>query len=485
MAKDGYKVQLDVYDLSNVLTRLLFMSDLGHAIVAMEMGWVKSTTKYFFLTFVGSHNNHSMNTLPTGENIIEQHIIHESQHDTGMSLSYVHDVKSRPLCPHDEYQQFELVFHVKLFDGDSGFYANSLADDDYPPIFLRTKVWKIHATTLNICTLSEANRINVSLRSRLPDLNFSLSSKVSDSVVVGKYNYAPACQAPKDEPKRIREPPIPRTELVGGEKPTNKTYKKQNNEIKLIYIFVNESLLGVGDVFNFRLEWLSDELLDLHWFNILFKCILKICNSIYSSTITYATLVYVRFCVLNEFWSLLNNWPRRLEEKRSQQAATQFLADAKRQLGAQLVSSLVSITSHQHSYQGRSCKGSARISNNTTAAEDYEEVGAEGVEDDAENDPHDGKRKCEALWPVFKIAHEQSHHVFDLYHHRKEISAELLEFCLDQGYADRNLIAKWKKASFYNGFFFLIKCNDLLTEDILGRIIVIFAILAHIKPCIL
>lgn len=63
----------------------------------------------------------------------------------------------------------------------------------------------------------------------------------------------------------------------------------------------------------------------------------------------------------------------------------------------------------------------------------------------AENDPHDGKRKCEALWPIFRIAHQKSRYIYDLYHRRKEISKELYEFCLDQGYADRNLIAKWKK----------------------------------------
>ncbi|KAI3461316.1 hypothetical protein Pfo_017979 [Paulownia fortunei] len=40
----------------------------------------------------------------------------------------------------------------------------------------------------------------------------------------------------------------------------------------------------------------------------------------------------------------------------------------------------------------------------------------------AENVPHDGKRKHEAL--------------------------ELYEFCLEQGYADRNLIAKWKKPGY-------------------------------------
>ncbi|PWA58077.1 hypothetical protein CTI12_AA403930 [Artemisia annua] len=102
----------------------------------------------------------------------------------------VHDVKSRPLCPHDEYQQFEIVFHKTFDDGEGGFYAKSLADDGYPPVFLRTKVWKIYAKTPNNFKLSEANGINVSLRSHLPDLNFPLSTKVSDSVVVGKW-YCP------------------------------------------------------------------------------------------------------------------------------------------------------------------------------------------------------------------------------------------------------------------------------------------------------
>ncbi|KAK3445562.1 hypothetical protein EUGRSUZ_A01529 [Eucalyptus grandis] len=67
---------------------------------------------------------------------------------------------------------------------------------------------------------------------------------------------------------------------------------------------------------------------------------------------------------------------------------------------------------------------------------------------EAENDPHDGKRKCEALWPIFKIAHQKSRYIYDLYYRRKEISKELYEFCLDQGYADKNLIAKWKKPGY-------------------------------------
>lgn len=71
----------------------------------------------------------------------------------------------------------------------------------------------------------------------------------------------------------------------------------------------------------------------------------------------------------------------------------------------------------------------------------------------AENDPHDGKRKCEALWPIFRISHQRSRYIYDLYYKRKEISQKLYEFCLDQGYADRNLIAKWKKVSILGSIF--------------------------------
>ncbi|GLT75411.1 hypothetical protein SLA2020_471410 [Shorea laevis] len=64
---------------------------------------------------------------------------------------------------------------------------------------------------------------------------------------------------------------------------------------------------------------------------------------------------------------------------------------------------------------------------------------------EAQNDPHDGKRKCEVLWSIFKISHQKSRYIFDLYYKRNEISTKLYEFCLDRGYGDCNLIAKWKK----------------------------------------
>lgn len=40
----------------------------------------------------------------------------------------------------------------------------------------------------------------------------------------------------------------------------------------------------------------------------------------------------------------------------------------------------------------------------------------------AETDPHEGKRKVEALWPIFKIHHQRSRYIFDLFYKRKAIS---------------------------------------------------------------
>ncbi|KAI4322387.1 hypothetical protein L6164_022089 [Bauhinia variegata] len=60
---------------------------------------------------------------------------------------------------------------------------------------------------------------------------------------------------------------------------------------------------------------------------------------------------------------------------------------------------------------------------------------------EAGTDSHDGKRKCETLWPIFQIAHLKSRYVYDNYK-SKRINQELYEFCLEQGYADRYLIAK-------------------------------------------
>jgi len=67
---------------------------------------------------------------------------------------------------------------------------------------------------------------------------------------------------------------------------------------------------------------------------------------------------------------------------------------------------------------------------------------------DAENEPHEGKRKVETLWPIFRLHHQRSRYIFDLYFRRKAITRELYEYLVREGQADANLIGKWRKPGF-------------------------------------
>ncbi|THH04744.1 hypothetical protein EW146_g10098 [Bondarzewia mesenterica] len=85
--------------------------------------------------------------------------------------------------------------------------------------------------------------------------------------------------------------------------------------------------------------------------------------------------------------------------------------------------------------------------------EGFEDI--EGVLDDyakkmrdAENESHEGKRKSESLWPIMRISHTRSRYIYELYYKREAISKELYDWLLKEGYADANLIAKWKKAGY-------------------------------------
>ena len=62
-----------------------------------------------------------------------------------------------------------------------------------------------------------------------------------------------------------------------------------------------------------------------------------------------------------------------------------------------------------------------------------------------ENKPHLGLTRNESLWPVFQIHHQRSRYIYELYYKRKTISKEVYDYCVQQGYADAALIAKWKK----------------------------------------
>ena len=49
---------------------------------------------------------------------------------------------------------------------------------------------------------------------------------------------------------------------------------------------------------------------------------------------------------------------------------------------------------------------------------------------EAETDSHEGKRKSETVWPIFKIHHQKSRYIYDLFYRRKAISRDLYDFCI-------------------------------------------------------
>merc|ERR1712232_426786 len=67
---------------------------------------------------------------------------------------------------------------------------------------------------------------------------------------------------------------------------------------------------------------------------------------------------------------------------------------------------------------------------------------------DAENEPHEGKRKIEGTWKIMRLHHQRSRYIFELYYKKKEISKDLYEWLLREKWADATLIAKWKKPGY-------------------------------------
>ncbi|KAI4239460.1 MAG: hypothetical protein LQ349_000330 [Xanthoria aureola] len=67
---------------------------------------------------------------------------------------------------------------------------------------------------------------------------------------------------------------------------------------------------------------------------------------------------------------------------------------------------------------------------------------------DAENASHEGMKRHEVLWPIFQISHQRSRYIYELYYDKEAVSKQLYEWLLKNGYADANLIAKWKKQGY-------------------------------------
>lgn len=66
----------------------------------------------------------------------------------------------------------------------------------------------------------------------------------------------------------------------------------------------------------------------------------------------------------------------------------------------------------------------------------------------AESEPLDSKRRVEATWGITRVHHERNRYIFNMHYKERKISRELYEYLVKEGYADANLIAKWRKVCF-------------------------------------
>ncbi|XP_077236649.1 uncharacterized protein LOC143878231 [Tasmannia lanceolata] len=137
------------------------------------MGQPLSSNRYYVIRAEGKHIGKA-STSSTEENM-----------GTCCFCNYVKDVKPLPLNHMSIYQQVEIIPRRSGY-----FVAKSTAQDGFPPSFLRKKGWSVYTSTPHGCQLGEANGIDVSLRTRLPNFNFPISNKHSSSTVVGKW-YCP------------------------------------------------------------------------------------------------------------------------------------------------------------------------------------------------------------------------------------------------------------------------------------------------------
>lgn len=101
----------------------------------------------------------------------------------------VKDAKPRPLDPRNIYQQVEINTYKSICGRKGYFKGKSIAEDGFPPCFLRRSGWSIRTKTpkRNYKLEKEALGVDTTLRARLPDFNFPASSNASDAVVVGKW----------------------------------------------------------------------------------------------------------------------------------------------------------------------------------------------------------------------------------------------------------------------------------------------------------
>ena len=64
------------------------------------------------------------------------------------------------------------------------------------------------------------------------------------------------------------------------------------------------------------------------------------------------------------------------------------------------------------------------------------------------NEPHEGKRRTESIWPVHQINWQRSRYVYDMHYKYGKVDKKVLDYCVRNKIVDGSLIAKWKKAGY-------------------------------------
>mmetsp|Transcript_25495 Transcript_25495/g.76557 ORF Transcript_25495/g.76557 Transcript_25495/m.76557 type:complete len:224 (-) Transcript_25495:41-712(-) len=67
---------------------------------------------------------------------------------------------------------------------------------------------------------------------------------------------------------------------------------------------------------------------------------------------------------------------------------------------------------------------------------------------DKVNEPHEGKRKVESLWPVHQINWQRTRYVYDMYYKYGKIDEKVLKYCQRNKIVDEGLMAKWRKPGY-------------------------------------
>ncbi|XP_054775956.1 uncharacterized protein LOC129284490 [Prosopis cineraria] len=167
----------------------------------------------------------------------------EEDMGTCLCCTYIKDVKSRPLNPSGEYQQFEIR------KTRWGFQGKSIVSDGFAPQFLRRKGWTLSTKTPRHYQLGEALGINPALRALLPPFTFPSSSDRSQPVVVGKW-YSPFMFM-KEEGVSVKEQ-MKRSVFyeMTLERRWDRVFSKENsgnsNEV-LVDVVVKTEVAGLGD----------------------------------------------------------------------------------------------------------------------------------------------------------------------------------------------------------------------------------------------